>query len=264
MKWVKDQKVEAAFRRLGLPFEIERVERSKIDFEEGVRRQARLKLVSGKLRQDYVLDMSVAMEQPDAAFPMPILYKPPRGLLWPVSGNHRLAAWDLAKPEETSIECYTTNTTDVMWIDMLPKWINSLESGLGFDRDERLANAIYMHQHHGIAAPQAAAFFGLGEKDLYNALRAELVKGEIQQAGLPVNGFSKTILMRLAPLIDNRNVFKSTASFLHRHEMKGDEAVQVISDVRDGKTENQQLGELGRWEKLIEDRERAAKERKKR
>jgi hypothetical protein len=254
MRWVKDQKVEANLRALGIPFEVERVERKDIDVKEGLRRQTRL---IGRLNDDAVIQMACAMGQPEAAFPMVILQKPPRALYWPWSGNHRLAAWELAFPEDTSLEAYVVCLKDTRMMDVLPRIVNAWESTLGFSKEEKIANARYLVEHHSMSVEEAANLLGIKPGWVVVARRAEDVRARIGDLpGVKTNGIPSSTLVKLSPLSDNLNVLRATARTLCTRNVKGDEARRLIADVQTGKTELQQLAELGRWEKLLEERDK--------
>ena len=259
MRWVKDQKVEANLRRLGIDFDCEKIEIASVDLEEGLRRQARL---IGKLNDDYVLQLGIAMQSESAAFPMTILQRPPRGKLWPWSGNHRLAAFTLTFPNETVIEAYTVKLADPVMLDVLPRIVNAWESGLGFSREERILNAKWLIEHHSMPTQEAADLLGIKPEWIITTRRAEEVRSKVLSLGPKVQTLPKSLLISLSPLSDNSNVLKAIVRLLLDEKMKGRDAEQLIRDVRSRNTENQQISEIARWEKLMADRKEAASPRK--
>lgn len=247
MKWVKDQKVEANLRALGVQFEVARIPVEKIDWEEGLRRQARM---LGKLNDDAVLTMGIDMAKPDAAFPMIIVQKPPHGPFWPWSGNHRGASFRLVFPDEQFIDCYVVTIRDPVMLDLLPRVVNAWESQLGFSRDEKILNALWMVNNHSMAPAEAAKLFGLKVEWLYKSNQANETKKII--ADIPkADGIPKSTLVKLHTLADNTNVLRAVVRLIVGHNIKTDEALHIISDVRGQDTENQKLGEVGRWEKIL-------------
>src|SRR4051812_42750482 len=96
MRFVKDDKVERWLRAKKIPYDFERVRYGDVDWAEGMRRQARM---LGSIDPNAALTMAIDMAKPDAAFPAVVLQKPPKGRLWPWSGNHRGAAYEIAFPE---------------------------------------------------------------------------------------------------------------------------------------------------------------------
>lgn len=248
MRWVKDPKVEANLRSLGLKFEVETVPMKAIDRDEGMRRQTRL---CGKLMDDVVLRYALAMEAPDSAFPMPILQREKKRL-WPWSGNHRLAAAELSGVE--SVEVYVVEVFDPVMSDLLPRLVNTWEAVIGQTREEAIINARYMHEKHRMPVADAVKMFGLRPDSVYAHARAEVVKKELIRIGVSANGFSQSLLDDLHTLSGNKTVFKTTAALIHCHKIKGRESEQIIKDVRSQGTELQQLRELGRWEEVLKQR----------
>jgi hypothetical protein len=257
LRWVKDQKVEANLRNMGISFQVERVPKDNNDLGEGLRRQARM---IGKLDQDYVLQLSLKMLEPEAAFPMTILQHPPRGKLWPWSGNHRLAAFELAYPEAPDIEAYTVCIKDPVMLDVFPRVVNVWESGIGFSKEEKVANARWCIENHSMPTAEACKMFGLQPQWIYVANAAAEAKKIV--ADIPKsNGLAKSVLQKLHAL-GNSSVIRNTARVLCEHEVKGDECNHLIADVRKHSTELQALSELGRWEKLLEERKSPKKKEK--
>ena len=249
MQFIKDKKVEVWLKNKQIPFEFERVRFGDIDREEGLRRQARM---INKIDENAGFIMACDMAKPDAAFPAPVLQKPPRGLMWPWSGNHRLWAWDYAFPNSPNeyIEAYTVCIKDLVMLDMLPRIMNAMESTLGFSREERVAHARWAIENHSYPVAVAAQEFGIKPEWIYvgNAV-AEAAKVIADIPG--ADKLSKSVLIKLHPMAENTNVLRNTAALILRHNIKGDEAFHVIADVRKLKTELQQIAELGRWEKLL-------------
>ncbi len=248
---MKDQKVEANLRALGIPFEIEHIQVADIDLEEGLRRQTRL---LGKLNQDYAVQLATAMSLPEAAFPMTILQKPPRGKLWPWSGNHRLAGFTLAWPDEPVIEAYTLTLKDPVKMDILPRIVNAWESGLGFSKEEKIINARWLVDHHSMPTQEAANMLGIPVKWLQRAKAAEDIRKDLIDLGPKANGIARTVLIQMGPLADNLNVLKAAGKILTTFNIKGKEAEHLLADVKLQRTELQQMSELARWEKILNDR----------
>lgn len=254
MRWIKDQKVEANLRALGIQFEAEKISLNDCDLSEGLRKQTRL---LGKLNQDYVVQLAEAMLQPEAAFPMTILQKSPRQKLFPWSGNHRLSAFVLAYPNETIIEAYTVNVKDAMMMDILPRIVNAWESAIGFSKEEKLINARWLVEKHSMKMEDAAKLVCVPYSWLVKSKKAEDVRADlIPELGSKANGFSKSLLVKMAPMAENVNVLKATAKVLCQYDVKGDEANHLLEDVKGQRTELQKMSELGRWERIFQDRKK--------
>lgn len=256
MKWVKDQKVEPFMRKLGIKFEVEKVLVNQIDANEGIKRQARL---LNKLNQDHVLSMAIAMQSEESAFPMIILQKPPRGMMWPWSGNHRFASFTTAWPAEETIEVYTCCIVDPVMIDTFPRVINCLESQLGFSKEERIINANWLIENHSYSTKEAAELTGTKPEWLQASRKAEEVKRKITELGINTNGIAKSTLIHMSPLAENINVLRAAANLMCKFDIRGDEALRLIYDVKQGKTEAQQLGEIGRWNDILQSKQKPKK-----
>ncbi len=253
VKWVKDPKVESNLRRLGIKFEIVTgIPLSTIDREEGLRRQVRL---SGRLMDDVVLKYAIAMEDEQAAFPMVILQREKRRL-WPWSGNHRLGSAEMVNVQH--VDAYCVEVFDPVMMDLLPRLVNTWEAVVGMSREESIINAKFMVDKHGMSVAEACKLFGVKDKAVYSYGRAEEMKSKIQNIGVPVNGFAKSTLDDMHR-IKNLNALRETASLLHKHKLKGNEAKNVIEDVIKRDTESLQLEEINRWSKALIERNKPKK-----
>jgi hypothetical protein len=259
MRWCRDQKVEANLRSLGIQFEAMKVARDQIDTEEGIRRQARL---INKLNEDQVLSMAIDMAKPDAAFPMPILQRPPHGKMWTWSGNHRLAAFDITYPDDKYIEAYVVTVKDPVMLDLLPRVVNAWESQIGFSKEERIANAKWMVDNHSMEIGEAARLFGCKPAWIGVANRAAEVKEAV--ADIPKSdGLPGYILTKLHPIAArNRNVLRNVVRLITANDIKKTDIQHIITDVQSKNTENQMMGEVGKWEALIEARKQPKKRAK--
>ena len=94
------------------------------------------------------------------------------------------------------------------------------------------------------------------------AKRAEDIREQLKEVP-KANGLAKSTLIKLSPLSGNKNVLNATANILCKHGIKGEDAVLLISDVKAQSTELQQMAELGRWEKLIQERNKPKEKPKK-
>ncbi len=251
-RWTKDPKTDANLRSMGLVPEEIIILRSQVDAEEGLRRQARM---IAKLNEDWVLQLSLKMSEEDAAFPMIVLQKPatPKSKFWVWSGNHRLAAFDLAYPDATTLTAYVVNVRDGVTMDLLPRIVNVWESGIGFSREEKVMNARWAIENHSMSTVEAARMFGVKPEWIYAVNSAEEAKKLV--ADVPgASAFSASILKRLHTISSNLNILKGVASILTKYGVRGSEAYTVIDDVRRQSTELQQQGELAKWEKIFQQR----------
>lgn len=249
-RFVKDQKVEANLKAMGIAFEVANVPKEKIDFPEGLRRQARL--ING-LNQDYVIQLSLKMAEKEAAFPFIILHKPPHGKFWPVSGNHRAAAWELAFPDETNIDAYIITIKDPVMMDVFPRVVNVWESGIGFSREEKVMNARWCIEHHSMPVAEAATLFGVKQNWIYRAnaaAEAKRIVADIRGA----SGLSNSLLGMLHTLGDP-DVIRAVAQTLISYDAGHVEKLAVLADVKAKETSAERLKEVKRWNKIFTERQ---------
>lgn len=259
MRWLKDPLVESNLRELGIKFEVAvGIPSADIDRAEGLRRQVRL---TGKLMDDVVLRYAMRMEEPAAVFKMPILqWEKKRKSYFPWSGNHRLGSFDLADlPLPKVVDAYVVEVFDPVMQDLLPRLVNTWEAVVGMSKEEAIINARFMVEKHGMPVEVAAQKFGLKKEAIYRDQRAEETRVKASALGASVNGFTKTILTRLHTISGNANVLKKTCKLLHDYKVKGKEAEAVVDDVRAGETEAQQIVQLEKWERSLEDRNKPKK-----
>lgn len=243
--WVRDPKTEDFLRRQGVKeISYERVPWANIDREEGLRHQGRLSGAGGRLNQDQVVEIAVFVTPPPqgqgGVLPAVVLQRPPKGApLWPLAGNHRLGGVELAFPDVAWVEAYVVSIRDPQLLDLLPRRENAKESGLGFSREDRLANALYEHHHHGIPVAQAAATYGLKPSDLYNAN----VVGRTKEMLKDVEGaaqFSEMLLRALhAGFSQQLDLMRAVAQLIVRHGLRGTDALLVVRNVGNARTANQ-------------------------
>lgn len=250
MKWVKDQKVEHGLRKLNIRFETRQVLVKQIDLEESARRQVR---AGKKIRDDWVLTYAEHMKAGDA-FPMPILNEvgKERYFIW--SGNHRVHAAILC--DETIIDAYVVKVFDARIEDILPRIVNAWEALGTMTKEERYLNAKYFVDHHSMMPADACKMLGLNYATFSQFLRGESISEELRSAGVNGSGkLSMTIRKSMGVLADNKKVLKETAEFLIRNNIVGDEAMQVIRDVKQGENELQKMAVLARWDQILTKRE---------
>lgn len=253
--WIRDQKVENKLRHeLGLKFEVETVNLTEIDYEHGLKYQARMVGVVKGISQDAVVTMAIDMAKEHAAFPMIVLQKPPRGKYWQWSGNNRLKSYELAFPEATTIQAYIVTVTNPVMLDTISADLNEMESTLGFSADERAARARWLHDQHQMPVPEAAKRMGIKPERVYKWGAAQTAKELLKD--VPGAGkFAKTMFERLHALADSVPVLRHAAAIVARFNMGcGDELNHLIADVKGKTSEIQKLAELGRWEKMLEAR----------
>ncbi len=248
LTWVADPKAEGLLRRLGIKWVVEPVHIKDIDLEESLNRQVRL---GKKLDTEVVLQYALGMLAPDAAWPRPIINKVKKHVfLW--SGNHRTHG--ALEADLDKMECYVVNITDPKLQDIVPRLVNALESPIGQKKDESLIHAAWIIKEHGIEPKEAGRMLNLQHTAIVQHLRSIEVAETAQAQGVSINGMSKSLLLKLSPLLDKTQVLKATVSFIKKHDLGFTEADRVIDDVKRTSTDADGIKEVKRWEQIMEDR----------
>lgn len=256
LKWVKDHKVEHHLRQLGIKFVIATIKIADIDRQLSADKQVRL---GKKLNEDWILQYAEAMQN-GAAFPMPIVNKLKSGkkyFLW--SGNHRVGSADVLG--EDSVDCYVVEVYDARLSDIIPRVVNAWEAQGVMAKDEKLVHAKYLVEHHSMEPKDAAKLMGLKWDWLNAHLRSQQIADKMSAAGVNPDGFAKATLLKLSPIADNVNVLAHVTKLISKERPTIREQEQIIADIKQGKTELQQLSEIGRWEKIYKDRRQVPKVR---
>lgn len=248
MRWVRDLPAESKMKQLGIAWTIdaEGPPTADINFEVSLNNQAR---IGKRVNDDWVTEIGIAMLD-GAEMPMPILEKMKSGwFIW--GGIHRTSA---AKGiGELHVPCYLVKITDDRMRDIFPRVLNTVH-GHGESREHVLEHAKYLVEKHGFSTKEVSKFCGIKEEWLVVAVRAGGVAVQLDGLGVKAKDFPKTTLIALSPLGVNANVLKATAKLLREEDLAGDRAKQVIDDVKRYNTERQQLDEVSRWRKLLDDR----------
>lgn len=247
MKWCKDPKIEHLLRSLGIKFETGTVKLEEIDRQLSADKQVRL---GKKINEDWVIQYGEAAQQ-GSTFPMTVLNRLRKGyFIW--SGNHRIGAAELIGEE--FVDAYLVEVSDERLCDILPRVVNAVEAQGVMGKEEKLVHAKYMVDQHSMTVEDAARLMGLKPYWLTNYVRQQTVADKVAAQGVSVNGFTAKVLLALNPLADNANVLRATAHLLHKEQVVGREADQLIADVRSKDTELSQLAELARWEEIFKSR----------
>ncbi len=234
LRWTEDPKAEALMRRLGIKWTVESVHIKDIDLDESLNRQTRL---GKKMDTEVVLQYALGMLAPDAAWPRPIINKVKKHVfLW--SGIHRTHGAIEADIEK--MDCYVVNITDPKLQDIVPRLVNALESPIGQKKEESLIHAAWIIKEHGIEPKEAGRMLNLQHTAIVQHLRSVEVAETATAQGVSINSMSKSLLLKLSPLLDKTAVLKATVSFIKKNDL--------------GFTEADAIREIKKWEQVMEDR----------
>lgn len=240
MKWLKDPKVESHLKQMNIEFEVKVVKIADIDLQQSLDRQTRM---GKKINDDWVLEYATAM-QTGSQFPMTILNQLGKSI-WIWSGLHRVHSAELIG--ETEIEAYLLHVHDPRIQDMLPRVVNTWE-GRRPPREELLINAQYLIENYGLETKEAGRLLSLKPEWIVFHMRGGKVLQEIEASGASANGISRSLAIRLAPIAENRNVLRETVKLLKKHDVGFEQAKQIANQVKEGRTEQEQLAEVKKWD----------------
>jgi hypothetical protein len=252
MRWVKDPTAEHGLRTLGIKFETATVKLSDIDRKLSADHQVRL---GEKINDDYVVDYALAMQN-GADFPMPILNKLKRGyFIW--SGNHRVGAAELSGQE--TIDAYIVEVNDLRLQDILCRVVGVWSTSIPYERTERIIQAAYLVSEHSMDVATASKMLMVKVEALYEHIKRMKVAAAIAQAGVTVNGVSKSLLSALAPIQD-QTVTARVVKLIKKAGVKGSEAAQLVDDVKRQTTTAAMLKEVERWDDMYKARSHREKQ----
>lgn len=267
MSFVKDPRVESWIRARKLKYEFTKRRYMDIDWQKGRENQARLTAGPNGLDLITVNGYGAKMLEGEN-FPATVLYQPPgKGAKpWPLAGNHRGAAYGEAFPnaktDGTEIECYViTDVRDNVMLDMAPRLLNSMESTLGFSKEERIAQARYAHETHGWPVAFAAQEFGISPSQIYAASSVEEVREEIKD--IPGSSKIAPSTLQRVHAIQNPRLRKDVVRVLVEHDIKGNEAKTIIADVAKYRDDSDRFRQLGEWRDILDRRAEPKKKREK-
>ena len=244
-KWTRDLKLEQFLKKLHVKFDWEvGYKVSDIDFAESLNRQTRV----GK-KIDEILVNSYGVQMLDgAAFPGILINQPSKSFSYILSGLHRGHA--VKDIHETTVDCYIVRLTDTRLLDIVPRVVNALE-GRRPDRDELLANALFLVDKLGLEPKDVCAWYGLKPDHITTAKRQHEVAQAMREEGVNPEGMVKSLFTQLSPLAGNRNVLKSAGKLAK--ELPFVEALKMIATVKEYKTEGEQLSAVRQWRKDFEE-----------
>ena len=252
VKWIRDQLLENALKELGvLEWEVITVPIKEIDFEYSGIHQAR---IGPKFIEDLVVKYSLLMQN-SSPFKMGVIQKLRKDSYYIWGGNHRYRAADLFGEKE--VQAYSVSVKDLRVMDILPVKLNVIE-GRSEDREQVMKHVIHWIKKHRFNCEEASKMVGIDPKTISYEMRIDETTEKISNSGVKIKKvLPKTIVAKLAPIqiSGNRNVLSAIVKLIDQYSMNaGAETWQMIDDVKSKDTENQQIAEVAKWEKLLEGR----------
>jgi hypothetical protein len=193
-KWAEDKFAESRMKALSIPFHVEEVPATKIDWSGSELNRAR---TNKALNEETVTDYAAAMENGDQ-FPMIVLSKGSSKGYVIAGGHHRAAAWQLFG--EDSIRCYVIDKDDEVIKDVLPRVLNR-GHGLQQDRKEAIQSAMFVMSHYGYSLEDASKLFCISHRYLQVHMRIQEVRAGFSARKIPHERLPDTVVQFLSPIV---------------------------------------------------------------
>lgn len=249
--WIEDLKAERDLRKLGISFSVQSVSFSAIDLIESIDNLARL---IEPLRRELIDEYKMAMLDGDA-FPMVVVRKV-KSVYILLGGNQRCTAI-----KELITEGMISATVEIplylIAVETEPMFIaaavRSLNVGHGGRAtfDERIAHAVWMVKHEGMAIKDVAGLFKVGANTIQTRLRAEDTRSELQRSGVEASQLTQHTLDKLSQLRHDNKTFRQLGALVTQHTVTGDRLDQVVAEVRKKKSDSDRMMAVKEFEKEL-------------
>jgi ParB-like chromosome segregation protein Spo0J len=240
VKWINDQFAEQAIKKFGVPFKVDEVEMTSINWEESKKNGARHTI---PISSEHVTDLALAMANGDA-IPRPVLRKV-SGKYIIFGGNHRVPA--ARECGESSFSAYIIETTDEAVIFALPAALNA--PAREQSREERIRLAMQSIAK-GLTVADASSRFSLPLGIIHTQIRIDEFGKELSKIGIAPDKIAKTAILDLSA-IKNPNVYAPAARLAIRAKLSSAECKTMSKDIRKEKTESQQIAVVAQYEKTV-------------
>ena len=238
--WTKDQAAEGLFDRLGVAWEyVANLPINLIDRELSLQNQARLGV---SLDTDVVDEYALAMLE-GAVFPALVGFQLQNGTYLLAGGNHRLAAAKEAML--THADLYLLRVNDDAMRRLVTTSLNTLV-GVRPQRQETIEQAIAWMEMFGRSAKSAASFYGVPEYALTRELKIRSTRKRMALAGVSPSALSKVAQERLS-VLQNDIVLREAAVLQSEAVLAERELKQMVSEIREQRTEAGQLAVIQHW-----------------
>lgn len=241
MKWCKDSFAEQTMKKFGLTWETKDVPVDQIDWTESRRNGARLGVA---VDDDHVIDLAIAIQNGDT-MPMPVFLVTGANKYVIISGNHRCPAAKECGAD--TITAYVVKSTDEAVIFALPCALNPpIRPQV---REDRLKMAT-VSVEKGLTVDEASYRFCLPKGLIQDEISITQTRNDLGKLGVPGDKFGKSTIRHLRP-IKNTNVLASAARLVLAAKMTGTETDMLSKEIREAKTEAQQIAVIAEKEKAI-------------
>lgn len=262
IKWANDDKLVHFLKDGQVEFAVEEIRLNDINLEESKKRQSRFDRV---LDQDRVLSIAISMEE---GVPVPrMCVRKIKGAGYVIlAGLHRAhgaKTYVADRDNSYKIACYVVKSGDETFIeDVLPSLTNAVE-GLGLTMEQRRLRAAELVLNNDAPIEEVAKQYGLMASTLEKYIAHTKIKDRLIGLGVEVKGsLNKGVIMEsLRGVSYSDNLLKAAGTLFSQHDVKLEDAKEVIRKIKKAGTEGGGLiaiGEASRNLKGKEQPERAA------
>ncbi len=257
IEWAADPAAESRVTRLGSKLVVSKgIKISEIDIHGSRANNARL---DTPFNSDLALEYALSMESGDK-FPYPVLRRVDnkRYSYVVLSGNHRIGAAETLLPKDGTIDAYILDSKDEQVAELVcrsaNRWMGDRQS-----KEEAIEHARVLIERYNYTATHMSKVFGLHEKTLLNALRAEGVRDVLEANLVDASGMNRAVLTTLAPIDNNHEILRRAAQACIRYGLTAERTRPMVQEVKQARDERESLNVIGRWEaKFQEEKPRAA------
>lgn len=195
---MEDRAAEYVLNYMEIPYSIETINISDIDWKESAHNCARLR---DPLNPEKIEDYRQAMEADDV-FPMVVLERQNKGGWLILGGNQRCnAAKEIS--QDISMRAYVIQPISEMDRDTVVRSLNS-RHGWGSDKSERITHAVHMVMKSGRTVKDAAKLMNVSTSTINANIRCLKTKELLSKKGINPEPLSKGALDAIAAIPDDR------------------------------------------------------------
>ena len=219
---VPDQQAEAILNYCEVTWIVKKISMEDIDWEASSLNPARL---WHHVNADVVAQYATAMENGDE-FPMVVVEASENGYII-LGGNRRMAAMrDLG---DTEIEAYVLKPMPAKQREICIRSLNS-RHGEGIDKEERMAQAVYMALSCGLTVKDAARLQSLPHRTVQDHVNAAKVTQRLAATGLDVSKVPLLHLAVISKVADNKQAAR-LSKILLEHKASFVETKDIVAAV---------------------------------
>lgn len=235
---------------MAVPYSIQSVPLSKIDFKESQHNGARL---DDALVEHKIEDYMQAFRNGDA-FPRPVMHKTATGYVI-LSGNQRCESvrrlaneGDL--PKTLNLEAYVVDTQDKLLLEIIAR-IGNVSHGEGITKTHRLVHAVDMVERCGLSSSDAAKYWTVSTQAINEHIKANKVRRTLQKSGVEAHRLPLTTLSPLAKLDFDEGAQVKLGTLATQHNPPAERVRQVVASLTKQTTAAGRVNRIKEFEKEL-------------